>query len=131
MSGQVGRPSTTLAAPPTALPNGGRMPDHLVSQSVGGACAHSLDVHSGHPGRRSLPVRCAFALRASLASRARSWAQAPPTSSAKQIDAGETEEAEIRSNRTGGAFDVTGKLSLPKVGQNANPARHTGCRKIE
>ena len=46
-----------------------------------GAHAPSLDVHSGHPGRRSLPVRCAFALRASLASRARSRAWAPRRSS--------------------------------------------------
>jgi hypothetical protein len=41
------------------------------SQSLVGIRTHSLDVHVGHPGLRSLPVRFAFALRAALASRAR------------------------------------------------------------
>jgi len=40
-------------------PTSNRLPAVGVFQPLRGAHAHSLDVHVGHPGRRSLHVRCA------------------------------------------------------------------------
>jgi hypothetical protein len=51
------------------------------SQPVGGTRAHSLDVHVGHPWPPFTARARRFALQAALASGARSWARAPPTSS--------------------------------------------------
>ena len=51
------------------------------SQPVGGTRAHSLDVHVGHPWPPFTARPRRFALRATLASGARSWARSPPTSS--------------------------------------------------